>query len=128
MKSEKFLSSFSNFYPSFHFLFSIFPFTFYFPSFLLHFPTFSFFPFLFFPGRSAKKNSRSEVSGGTLPPAPLPPPVTPLITTACNTFNTHKKTLSVYHKNNTIRHAKYEDFVPIGKKKHYVNAIRTYIL
>ena len=44
--------------------------------FLLNFHPFSIFPSLFFPYRSAEI-SRSEVSGGTLPPTL--PPVTPLV-------------------------------------------------
>ena len=48
-----------------------------FPSLLLNFYPFGLFSLPLFPDTSAK-NSRSEVSGGTLPPAPCPPPVTPL--------------------------------------------------
>ena len=62
---KKVLSSFCNF-SSFHFQYSTFPFS----IFLLFCSIFPFFLCLSFPGRSAEI-SRSEVSGGTLPPCLL---------------------------------------------------------
>ena len=59
-----------------HFFYNFPTSIFIFPPSLLQFPFFSsqfFTPFPFFPDTSAKI-SRSEVSGGTLPPLPLPSP------------------------------------------------------
>ena len=83
-----FSSPFWNF-PFFHFQFSTFPFTISLDFFSM-FPLFTFFPSLFFPGRSVEI-SQSDVSGGTLPPAPPPPPVTPLLLGIVDKYRTEKK-------------------------------------